>query len=136
MKDVLHTSTVPFLQTLRSQKHVFFSVLWNWPTQVNICWPIYILLKSRHLQRLFNALSPIYLSLKLDEIHSFESRYALLTFLTRIYIFSKKFQVFRDIISTSYRKNTLKVVILVIHQPSVWKEAKHFIRAKRKYQDE
>jgi len=38
-------------------------------------------------------------------------RYALPTFWTRIYIFSKRFQVFRDIISASYRKNTLILVI-------------------------
>ena len=38
-------------------------------------------------------------------------RYALPTFWTRIYIFSKRFQVFRDIISASYRKNMLILVI-------------------------
>jgi len=38
-------------------------------------------------------------------------RYALPTFWTRIYIFSKRFQVFRDMISASYRKNTLILVI-------------------------
>ena len=36
--------------------------------------PTWIFLKSKHSQ-LFNALSPVYLSLKLAEIHSFKVRY-------------------------------------------------------------
>ena len=33
----------------------FFSVFWNLPTQVNICWPKHVLLKSRHLLKNTNS---------------------------------------------------------------------------------